>query len=266
VWQRAAQSERNTIVTSKKRWQEIYESENPFALPRSIVRGLREFTESASETSDQRQMRHLWIHTANGVPSDGTRVLSADDWLNLIDESAALGAESLVVSLSGGLKACPEALAMTEWAQGTHDMAVGFHVYEKALSRTEAETLTALDVSRTHIFAAPSLFEKMRFMEELGFNLHKADAPAGPALAKTCTWPEDMLCVCADGTMYACGLVLGNKDYSFGSFFDQRIDTVLADAARLRAIPEGHTRGNHDCSGCPALMEKALHDERLPGV
>ena len=79
-------------VGSRKRWQRTYSDGNPFELPQSITKRIRTCAEDAAGAPQT--VDYLWVYvgSAEGEPKSGSR-LQLEEWLSVIDEAAALGAE-----------------------------------------------------------------------------------------------------------------------------------------------------------------------------
>ncbi len=251
-------------MASKKRWDTIYDKINPFSLPQDIARQVRSIAEERSNDVDPECMRYLWIYVSpvEGVcaveDSSDDRPLETDEWLSIIDESAALGTECVVISTGQGLDDHPEILAMCSWAQETHGMLVGLHVYRQPLTEEEIQQLTALYADLFGLFADVELVDQMPLAEELGIRVYNAECDGREMMNGNCTIPEGMTCVGPTGKMYACGYVYGNKKYAMGHCFEKELGTVMNDETIPRTIPKGDARALRRCNGCPPLMKHIL--------
>lgn len=257
-------------MTSKKRWKDIYSEKNPFQLPQNIARQIRVHSRKLGKESPPERIRYLWIYVSDdcGVEDDvlhGQEArLSVDEWLNIVDESATLGAENLIISMGNGLAESPEVIEMAAWAQSAHQMFVGLHVYRHPLTEDELKRVADLDPERTKVFVDSDLLESMPFAESMGVTLHVADGKEGDTVHPTCRWPEDMTCIGPHGQMYTCGLVLGEDQYLLGHCFERRLDNVVGDKNLPHIIPAGVSRIKRRCNGCPPLMEQVMRGEGSP--
>jgi radical SAM protein with 4Fe4S-binding SPASM domain len=154
----------------------------------------------------------------------------------------------------------PQLLPVCQWAQGTYDMAVGIHAYI-ALEPGDADVLKKLDLNKTRVFADGEHIEAAQFVEALGIALHCADGLHDHEEQPECDLPATMACVGPEGTMYTCGLVLGQEQFSLGHIFDRKLSSVIGDNSLPHAIPAGASSSTHRCNGCPPLMAKKLQEE-----
>ncbi|GEM_PF-912647 len=258
-------------MASKKRWDTIYDKTNPFSLPQDIARQVRCLAREHDNGADPERMQYLWIYVSpvesefsrGDVPND--RTLAADEWLSILDESAALGTECVVISAGQGLDNHPEILAMCSWAQETHGMLVGLHVYHQPLTEGEIKKLAALDQDLFGLFVDADLADEMAVPRELGIRVYTADCDGRQTMTGNCTIPEGMTCVGPTGKMYACGYVYGNKKYAMGHCFEKELGAVMSDEHIPRMIPRGDAGAQRRCNGCPPLMKRILQDAVTEG-
>ena len=93
-------------------------------------------------------LKYVWLNLAvkDQSKSDETNLeLKIDDWLNIVDESAALGANSMVISPGNDLFEHTGIWSICQWAQSIHGMHVGVHIEKSTLSETELAQLSKLD-------------------------------------------------------------------------------------------------------------------------
>lgn len=245
-------------MTQKKRWEDVYKEENPFRLPYTLLRALKE---SAENFHNEYDIKYLWIyvsHDALGEPQTGTSRLTLDDWLSVVDEAASLGVEHVVVSVGGTLADHPEVAEICRWAQSVYGMQVGVHFYGQALPQLENELIQKLDTANTTIFFEPHLEKAARIFQEQGFAVFPAEGQDQDYVSPDCHLPEQMTCVGASGTLYTCGLVLGDKQYRLGHCFERKIGHYMKDASLPHVIPEGMPKTKHRCNGCPPLMVEKM--------
>ncbi|MBN2308757.1 MAG: hypothetical protein JXR94_07295 [Candidatus Hydrogenedentes bacterium] len=244
-------------------WERVGTGEDPFGLPRDIAARLKDCVQSEDAPQDL-AIEFLWVYISeDGVGegasrSDGRRPLVLDEWLAVIDEAAALGATTIIMSLGCRLSERPEVPAMMEWAQSTHGMSVGLHVYNQPMSQDEIRPLLGLDQALTCLFASRDILDDMRFAERMGIRLCEAECQEKPVVSPTCTFPEVMPCVGAYGGMYTCGLVLGDETYRLGNVFDRKLASIMADEKLPHIVPEGVPKLKRTCNGCPPLMARRL--------
>jgi len=247
-------------VNSRKRWQNIYTDENPFALPQAIV---RELHTCCKQRSDE-QCKYLWIHlpgtSEQASHESANEPLSPDDWMSVIDESASVGVRSVIISVGSPLHAVPQLVPICEWAQSNYEMVVGIHAYV-ALEAADADVLKKLNPKRTRMFADGEYMDAARFVEALGIPLYSADGLRDNTESPQCNLPSTMTCVGPEGSVYTCGLVLGQEQFRFGHVFERKLSSVMEDDSLPHAIPAGASQGTHRCNGCPPLMAKKMTEE-----
>jgi radical SAM protein with 4Fe4S-binding SPASM domain len=209
-------------------------------------------------------MRYVWIHLPCGEcppdSADDRPKLSLDEWLDIVDEAAANGARSLIISIGNCLARQPFLLDVCRWAQSTHGMLVGIHAYE-ALDPADAAVLRNLEVDRTRIFVDSEHIESARFAERMGFKVYCADSLEESSVSAKCELPSTMTCVGSDGNLYTCGLVLGQEQFRLAHFFERQLRAVHEDETLPHTIPEGVPAEKHRCNGCPPLMAQKVRDD-----
>lgn len=244
---------------SRKRWQKLYEGENPFELPQVVSTALRNCACQKATDADEK-VDFVWLYAAEN-PNEGNgseSVLGKDDWLGVVDEAAMLGAKSLVISLCCSLGDRRELIEVCEWAIETHNMCVALHFYRNRLSESDARLLGELDPKKLCILADRDVFEGMRFVEKLGLHLCSSEGSDGEAVERLCEWPCSMPCIGADGSMYTCGLVLGDEHYRLGNIMDRKLEAIMGDESLPHTIPQGQPRRTRKCNGCPPLMARRI--------
>jgi radical SAM protein with 4Fe4S-binding SPASM domain len=252
-------------VISRKRWQNIYTEENPFALPQAVAGALTRCCKGSSgETGDG--VKYLWIHlpgtAERTAPVPEEESLTPDEWMCVIDEAASVGVKSIIVSVGSPLQMVPQLVQVCQWAQGEHEMVVGIHAYV-ALDTADAEVLKKLDARKTRVFADGEHIESARFVEQLGIPLQCADGLHDHEEQPHCDLPSTMTCVGPEGTMYTCGLVLGQEQFSLGHILGRKLTSVITDHSLPHAIPAGASTNTHRCNGCPPLMAKKMQEESV---
>lgn len=250
-------------MTSRKRWQNIYTEENPFALPQAVAGALTRCCKGRSgESCDG--VKYLWIHFPgeNEQAAAGTdqKPLSTDEWMCVLDEAASIGVRSIIVSVGSSLQRVAQLVPVCQWAQNAHDMTVGIHAYV-ALDPSDSESLKQLNIAKTRVFADGEHIESARFVEQLGIPLCCADGLEDSEEQPDCDLPSTMTCVGPEGTMYTCGLVLGQEQFSLGHIFGRKLSNIVNDNSLPHAIPAGASKSTHRCNGCPPLMAKKMQED-----
>lgn len=248
-------------MKNKHFWTKLLEGVDPFQLPRRLSRRLSECVENQDAVEGRPTIRYLWIFvTEEGL--DRNRDLNGpgldvERWLNVIDESASLGAEWLVIFAGASLNGCPEIWRLCQWAQEIHDMRVGLHVAAADLSDTEIDSLSALKPGRTCLMADDHVIESLRHLEQKGVCLCGANVRSEQRMSP-CPNPQDITCVGIDGTLFTCGLVLGDEQFRLGNVLEQRLDDVMSDAGLPHIVPETVAYSAHGCDGCPPHMAQRV--------
>lgn len=240
--------------------------EESFALPRSIVKVLRACAEkhgadAPSPTRDN--LKYLWINVSEGstCPSKtcrkNSRRLSAEDWLNVVDEAASLGVKYLVIAVGDSMDDHPEVWAICRWAQYTYGMSVGIHTNTKKLGKTTVEELKQLESNRTWLFVngtAPSAFTAVK---KAGIKVLRAHVTRDDHVPP-CDMTEEMVFVGPEGVLYTCGLVLNNDEFRMGHVSEKPIEDFLKDSSLPHTIPEWTPRPEHGCDACPPIMVRRM--------
>lgn len=253
-------------MTSRKRWERIYTLENPFRLPQSLIRTLKKCARNFGNNHKPETVRYLWLHFSDDgfVPpqalnDDTHRKLDVDDWLNIIDESASLGAQTLIVSVSCPLSEKPEIWTVCRWAQSVHGMIVGLYTCGLDLSEEDQNRLAELEREKTRLFVDSEHLDRMRPIESrCGVSLCIADGLRPGEASPPCQLPETMTCVRSNGQLYTCGLVLGNERYHLGDVIRERLDRLMRDDSLPHHIPGGILDAPRRCNACPPLMERRM--------
>ena len=133
-------------------------------------------------------------------------------------------------------------------------MVIGIHLYGPALAADEITTISQLDRAKTHIFFDSPCPELERRLTAMGFEVYPAEGEDKEFVKPECHLPKQMTCVGAAGTVYACGLVLGDENYRFGNFFERKLMDVVKDSSLPYVVPEGLPKSHHRCNGCPPLV------------
>lgn len=249
-------------MTSKKRWDEIYAGDNPLALPQNIVRGVRERARKGAGNGSV-SVKYLWLYVSDVAfgkhVADGDG-MSAEDWLNVVDEAAAHGCKYAIISVGDALRDHPEVLEMAVWGQSAHGITVGIHMYGEPVAEKDVDLLVGLDQAKTCFFAPSPKVGAMAFLRDHGFAVLSAEEDHHHDATPECHLPEEMTCVNASGRMYTCGLVLGDESYGLGHVLERKLTTVMHDGALPHWIPKGLDKSHRHCNGCPPLMIKRMRE------
>lgn len=248
------------MAASKKRWKRIYQESNPFKLPQTIRQKLATCSD-ASDPDAPPRIAYLWIYLDDarriGEPKPDSEKLNCDGWLNVVDEAAALGAHFLVISTSNPFESCLEFIKLCQWAESAHDMTVGIHIYGSLDADIDVKGLDPLDRKKTKIFVDSKDTETFAAVHDMGFDVCAADCTAEET-QRPCDLPSTMTCVAPEGSLYTCGLVLGESTYRLGDVNQEKLDSVMEDESVPHTIPVGVPDKPRRCDACPPLMVKRL--------
>jgi len=251
-------------MKSKFYWEQQRETSRPFDLPRRITEGINACRKNLDGERAPASVRYIWIYlTDQGLRHGHYETgcdcqLSLDDWLNIIDESAALGAEWVMMYVGASLSQSPHVWQMCDWAQQTHGLNVGLHITCNCLSEDDIEHLTQLEAERTYLVCDSSTGQSLRPLKERGLHVCESDLHLREKMSR-CTKPTDMACIGPDGRMFSCGLVLGDQEFSLGDAREQRLDAVMSDNSLPHTIEDMTRHPESGCCGCPSLVEQHLH-------
>lgn len=225
-----------------------------FLLGRRIRQGLSKCT-LAVETRSVDDVFYLWLQTE---PVEGVATLTADQWLNIVDEAASLGVNWLVVTLGPINGGRTEIAELCRWAYSTHDMVVCLHARAGQLSSEERQLLLELPAESTFLLVDPVNAEEFSDLASAGVHVCSANPAPSSTGGETCEYPHRMIFVDSQGRLYTCGMVSGEHDFFLGSVLDGSLDAIIHNPQLPHSVsssdPEAHTR----CSGCPPLVAKHL--------
>lgn len=253
-------------MKSKTFWSKALSDADPFELPKRVSKLISNSVAGYDKDSQRRAaVKFIWLHVSEdgmisktGVTEQGP-TLSTSDWLNIIDESAALGAKWMIVRSGASLSQSSCLWKMCHWAQEVHQIRVGLHLTTGRLSEHDIEELTNLKPSLTFIVADDSALASLRFLQTRGMRLCSANVHQEDR-SFPCDNTEAMTCVSADGRLYSCGLVLGNEHYALGHSMDRPFEDVMQETTRLRMVPAVERCIDGGCDACPPLMVKRFMD------
>jgi radical SAM protein with 4Fe4S-binding SPASM domain len=229
-----------------------------FALPKNFKNALTDCRTQA-EQGTAKDVTYLWIAVSGqGVGSTGTErsevaKLNLEDWMNVVDESASLGANWLVLTLTTKLSQFSEIWEICRWAQDTHGMMVGIHLGVDEVTPEDTKHLLSLNLSKFRLLVRNESIEKLAFLEKQGVVLWTAN-PQPDGVKPNCQGPARMIYVNAEGNLYTCGLVDGKKDYLMGSVLHDRLKHVMKSPSVRHCVEEDLHRVTSGCDGCPALI------------
>lgn len=245
----------------KKRWAQNQMGESPFALTSAVSTGLRNAAKEI-QSGQQAPIRYLWVHFSTKDRENEQPRLNRDEWLGVIDEAASMGARVAIFSIADPLTESQDVLAMSEWAQTTHDMTVGIHIYNRDVTRHDARCLSRLNAKLTRLFVGSEGLAAAEFVKQMGIQVVNADGIDDGIEAPSCELPQTMTCVGPEGSLYTCGLVMGNQQFHLGNFLERKLKNVICDQSVPHQVPKGASHAKNRCSGCPPLMARRIHEDR----
>ncbi len=225
-----------------------------FLLGRRIRQGLSKCT-LAVEARSGGDVFYLWLQTE---PVEGAPTLTADQWLNIVDEAASLGVNWLVVTLGPVSGGRTEVADLCRWAHSTHGMVVCLHARAGQLSTEERQLLRELPPESTFLLVDSTSTGEFSDLASEGVHVCSANPAPNGAEGVPCEYPHRMIFVDARGRLYTCGMVSGEHDFFLGSVLDGSLDAIIHNPQLPHSVastdPGAHTR----CSGCPPLVAKHL--------
>lgn len=253
-------------MSSRKRWNNVYAGDDPFGLVRNVSGALDNCASLADEPCDGK-IKYVWIHLPGAAEYESTapeqRPLNVDELLDIVDECASVGSQSLIISINSSFADHPHLFQVCDWAQATHGMVVGIHLYATPLTDRDAAALKQLDSQKLRLFVDGEHMDSAKHAEKYGFRVYNADGFDDKIVSPKCDLPHTMTCIGPQGNMYTCGLVLGEQQFRLGHFFERKLSSVIDDSSLPHEIPEGVSKATRRCNGCPPLMAQKLHDDVL---
>lgn len=235
---------------------------DPFELARKLSQKLR----TACECETEGGIKFLWLYVSKhgiGCPLDKEGESSSptlEHWMNVVDEAAIIGVERLVISSQEDLTNLPYVWEIADWAQSTHGMIVGIHIFANDVSEAMRGKLLELNVDRLRLFVAEESYEKLSHLENDGIRVRVAkaapDAPQHP-----CNMPQAMLFVNPNGELYTCGMVEGKRGFWLGNIFEGFFSKIVHDPALPHSVPFESQDVERGCEGCPPLLARYLYED-----
>jgi len=215
-------------------------------------------------------VEYLWINmedrtqeSADLPDPDDARVLTQDEWLNVIDEAAALGVHCLVAFVGKSLSRHPDIWPICQWAQGAHGMMVGIHTSANSFAENYLQQLQQLNLAQMCLFVSKPLVDSLGHLQQRGINICAASVTEEDH-TPPCDMPKCMVCVDRHGHLYTCGLVLGQQQFCLGSVLEGHIEDILNDEELPREVPVRPEGCN--CDACPPVMaERVAKTSNLAG-
>ncbi len=239
---------------------------DPFALPRSIAKQIKSCAEAHERGAlfPPDVIKYLWINIMDPGKSGivprpmNAKELTWQDWLNVVDEAAALGVECLIICVGESLAQYPGLRQICHWAQEAHSLDIGLHMYGSSLTAAEIDDLASLDPSHTWLFVPEqhvngirqSLAAKNIRVLSAGVTYDDHHPP--------CDMPKTMVYIDSCGKMYTCGLVLNDDRFVLGHVAENPLDRALTAPDASREVPAWVEHREHGCDACPPLMARRM--------
>ncbi len=246
-------------MKSKTYWGKYQQNSDPFQLSKRVARRIAEV--SSQKTLDT-PLQFLWIyvneHGAPSTDSSGTEhILNLEEWLNVVDEAAALGANSIIVHVGDSFNAWPDVWNLCQWAQETHNLQVGLHYTGDAPSDDEIQHVANLVPSLTRVFLGSEEGSVRSSFETAGIQVAAAEV-CKEDIDFPCHAPEHIACVDTAGKLYSCGLVLGDQRYGLGTAQEKTLASILDDDELPHSVAAPAERTTGQCDGCPSRLFNRL--------
>ncbi len=235
-----------------------FRAEDPFALPKNFKTKLKDCCQQR-EGHDRQQVTYLWVCvSAKGIgeqanTGEGPRIV-LQDWLNIVDESASLGANWIVLTVTTRLSHHRDIWEICRWAQDAHGMMVGLHLVEDDVNEEELALIKGLDTGKVRLLVRGESHEKLGYLKDEGLVLWTANPQPGDGSKPHCQGPAKLIYVNARGELYTCGLVDGLDQYRMGSVLEKQLSQVVKDPALPHSVDEKIHRISPGCDGCPSLV------------
>lgn len=214
--------------------------------------------QGSSIPQEDSPIRYIWLHvTRDGIAGEGHAAtdisMLLNDWLNLVDESAALGAQWMIVYLDTPINEDSDVWRICAWAQEVHALKVGLHINSQYVDTWSFDSLTKLKKDKTFIVADQSMLSTLQDRNEDGFTLCRANI-SDDDRQLPCTHTDSIVCARTDGVMFCCGLVVGEESYRLGNVRSDPVNRAMQKHAELEPILVGGHHTPNGCDGCPPIM------------
>jgi radical SAM protein with 4Fe4S-binding SPASM domain len=245
-------------VKSSKKTSSHIGKDGLFALPKDFKNALSDCRTQAEQGAGK-DVTYLWIAVSGkGVgrkdnDSCDVKTLSVEDWLNVVDESASLGANWVILTVTTRLSQFSEIWEICRWAQDTHGMMVGIHLGVDEVTAEDTQQMLSINLAKFRLLVRTESLEKLADLEKQGVVLWTAN-PQPDGVKPNCQGPARMIYVNAEGNLYTCGLVEGKSDYLMGSVLHDRLKHVVKSSSVRHCVEEDLHRVTSGCDGCPALI------------
>lgn len=240
-------------MATRKRWSDVYEGGNPLALPQAIRKEIKAATKNPSAG----RLNYLWLVFTGEVGRKHDRA-TLDRWLNVVDEAASQGVQTMVISAAGHIADRDEVWEIAQWAINTHGLCVGLHLYDPVIAPSDVEKLQTLGKDHVCLFVEHDKIDTVREAVNDIVRVIEADGLEDGVVQPKCELPHQMTCVGHGGKLWTCGLVMGRNGFYLGDVNERRIDHVMNDESLPHHVPENTSNDSNRCAGCPPLLHERL--------
>lgn len=248
-------------MRSRNWWDESQNGPNPMRVVQKIAGNLHACAECGCKGASQDTVNYLWLFLEAPGASDteGTEEpLTLDEWLNLVDEAAALGTRWVVLCPGPSPSKSPVLWEICSWAQETHGLKVALHVQQTPVDNKTLGALRQVSPELTSLLADTEHIDALKAqVAPLGLRVcaaeHEDKVGDFP-----CSLPENIVCVGPTGQLFTCGRVLGNSSFNKGHGCSKELSEVLNRAQDGHRIPDTVIGVDHGCDLCPPEMARRL--------
>lgn len=237
---------------------------DPLALPRAIAKAIKKCTGEKQEEPPH-DVKYLWVNVTEEAmrrTEKEHRLLSREEWLTLIDETAAIGVKYVILCLGKGVSHFSPLWEICQWAQSAHHTYIGLHFCEGALTDEARREIEKLDPKLLWLCVPESDTAGRAYAQAKGITLCSSEVTEEDH-TPPCDWPEEIVFVGPDGILYTCGLVLGNDQFCLGKAMEKSLDEVFADDDLPHTIPPETDWARGRCNACPPIMVKRAFPDHV---
>ena len=235
-------------------------------LPGCLSTKIQESKAKGTSSTLPSSIHYIWLHvTREGITSSHSTsqpsTLSLSDWLNIVDESATLGAQWMIIHVNTCLKSYSDVWRICSWAQEVHGIRVGLHLNHECMDAAGLAPIRGLDRDETFVVVDSSALEAMEFLRTEGYSVCESNIGTDDRKLP-CSHTQSIVCVGADGVMFCCGMVVGDESYHLGDVISDSVQNGMANHSSLQPIGEHNDRPGHSCNGCPPFMVQRFKEQQ----
>lgn len=236
------------------------------SLPGCLSSRLQQARVTGTTTPSSSQIHYIWLHvTKDGIieshEAPQSTVLSLNDWLNIVDESASLGAQWMIIHVDTCLKSDSDVWRICAWAQEVHGICVGLHLDHDCMNEVSLAPIHHLKQDKTFVVADNNAVEALNFLSEKGYCICASNIGSEDRMLP-CEHTESIVCAGADGVMFCCGMVVGEESYRLGNVQADPVNEAMRKHQSLKPILMNQEREGHSCNGCPPFMVQRFKEQK----